>query len=100
MMQKHAPFMMGIYMAHCCNLVVQTLSNLLFVAKIEALIASMYMSFVHCPKTHLEHIKLAKIMETEGLNFFHNVKTHGWFLCLHLPSMSCLNTSHLCMKIL
>jgi hypothetical protein len=99
-MQKHAPFMMGIYMAHCCNLVVQTLSNLLIVAKIEALLASMYMSFVHCPKRHLEHIELAKIMETKGLNFFDNVKTHGWFLCLYLLSMSCLNTSRLCMKIL
>ncbi len=35
MMQNHVPFMSGVHMAHCTNLVVQTLSNLSLVGKIE-----------------------------------------------------------------
>ncbi len=45
-------------MAHHYNLIVQTLSDLPFAMKIDALLASMYMYFVHFLKRHLEHTKL------------------------------------------
>ncbi len=59
-MQKHAPFVSGVHcMAHRTNLVVQTLSALSLVSKIESLLASMYNYFVHSPNHHLEITKLA-----------------------------------------
>jgi hypothetical protein len=45
-------------MAHHYNLIVQTLSDLPFAMKIDALLALMYMYFVHFLKRHLEHTKL------------------------------------------
>jgi len=45
-------------MAHHCNLIVQTLFDLPFATKIDALLASMYMYFVHFKKRHPEHTKL------------------------------------------
>jgi hypothetical protein len=43
LMNKHNPFLVGIhYMEHQCNLVVQTLSSLSLVVKIEALFSSIY----------------------------------------------------------
>jgi hypothetical protein len=45
-------------MAHHCNLIIQTLFDLPFAMKIDALPASMYMYFVHLKKMHLEHTKL------------------------------------------
>ncbi len=56
--------MMNIHcMAHHCNLIVQALSNLPFATKIDALLASMYMYFVHFLKRHLEHTKLIENLE-------------------------------------
>ncbi len=43
LVNKHFPFVVGIhYMAHRCNFVVQILSSLTFVAKIEGLLSFMY----------------------------------------------------------
>jgi hypothetical protein len=53
---------------------------MLLVAKIEALLASMYMCFAHCLKRHLEHNKLIEIMETKGLKILQNVKTWWVFM--------------------
>ncbi len=52
----------------------QILSNLPFVVKVEALLASMHMYFVHSLKRHLEHNKLMEIIETKGLEVPRNVK--------------------------
>jgi hypothetical protein len=45
-------------MAHHCNLIIQTLSTLPFAIKVDALLASMYMYFVHFLKRNLEYTKL------------------------------------------
>jgi hypothetical protein len=58
-MQKHAPFVDGMHCMALTNLVVQTLSDLILVSKIESLLASMYNYFVHSLKHHLEITKLA-----------------------------------------
>jgi hypothetical protein len=58
---KHCPFVVGIYyMAHRCNLLVQTLSSLTLVTKIEGLLSYMYTYYIHFLKRHLERTKLAK----------------------------------------
>jgi len=67
-------------MAHQCTIVIQTLSNMLLVAKIEALLASVYMCFAHYLKRPLEHNKLIEIMETKGLKILQNVKTWWVFM--------------------
>jgi hypothetical protein len=70
-------------MAHQWATIMQTLSNMLLVAKIEALFASMYMCFAHSLKKHLQHNKLTEIMETKGLKRFQNVKT--WWVFFYTP---------------
>jgi hypothetical protein len=54
-------------MAHQTNLVIQVLSNLPIVAKLENLLQSMYSYFSNSFKCHLEFTKFAEIMEIEGL---------------------------------
>jgi hypothetical protein len=77
MMQNHVPFMSGVHcMAHCTNLVVQTLSNLSLVGKIENLSASMHNYFAHNPNRHFEASKLAKLIECKGNKIVKNTKTH------------------------
>jgi len=41
-------------------MVMQTISNLLLVAKIEALLQSMYVHFCHSPRRHVGHGKSVK----------------------------------------
>jgi hypothetical protein len=48
--------------------------------KIEALFASMYMYCAQSINRHLEHTKLADIMETKGLKILCNVKT--WWVSM------------------
>jgi hypothetical protein len=62
-------------MAHKTNLVVEPLSNLPVVSKIESLCKNIHNYFSHLPKRHLEFTKLAEIVETEGLKILNNVKT-------------------------
>jgi hypothetical protein len=45
-------------MAHCMNLVVQTLTSLNLVSNIESLLQSMYKFFFHNPKQHLQTTNL------------------------------------------
>ncbi len=76
-MQKHAPFVNGVHcMAHCTNLVVQTLNALSLVSKIESLLVFMYNYFVHRPKRHLETTKLVEFLEYKGNKTLKNIKTH------------------------
>ncbi len=47
LVSKHCLFVVGIHcMAHQCNLVVQTLSSLTLVAKIQSLFSSMYTYYI------------------------------------------------------
>ncbi len=74
LVSKHYPFVVRIhYMAHLCNLVIQTLSTLTFVAKIESLFSSMYIYYNQSPKRHLECTKLAKVIESRGLKILKNI---------------------------
>lgn len=66
-------------------MVVQTLSNMLLVAKIETMFASICVCFAHSSKKHLEHNKLTKIMETKGLKIFQSVKT--WWVFIDAPQL-------------
>jgi hypothetical protein len=50
-------------MVHHTNLVVQVLSKLNMVNKLESLFQTLYAYFYKSPKRHLELIKLTKIME-------------------------------------
>jgi len=51
-------------MVHHTNLVVQVLSKLNMVNKLENLFQTLYAYFYKSPKRHSEFIKLTKIMET------------------------------------
>jgi hypothetical protein len=57
-------FVSGVHcMTHHTNLVVQTLSSLTLVAKIEALLVGMYNFFAHNPNWALEASQLTKLLE-------------------------------------
>jgi hypothetical protein len=80
---KHAPFVISIhYMAHRCNMVMQTISSLPLVAKSEALLQSMYVHFSHFPRRHVGHGKLVKKISNkrfENPSQFQNlVDIHAW----------------------
>jgi hypothetical protein len=81
-MTKYAPFLSGVHcMAHRTKLVVQALSSLSLVSKIERLLTYMHNYFTHSPKQHLETSKLAKLLECKGNKILENIKTH-WILML------------------
>jgi hypothetical protein len=61
-------------MAHHNNLVVQTLSNLPLVSRIELLLQCLYGYFNHILKMHLEFTKWAGIMEIKGNKILWNIK--------------------------
>ncbi len=62
-------------MAHCTNLVVQTLSTLLLVVWIENLLQCLSSCFTHSFKKHLDFTKILKFMAIKGNKIFWNVKT-------------------------
>jgi len=75
------PIQFGVHcMTHRTNLVVETLSNLPIVSKLEALCQEIYVYFNHISKHHLEFQKLANLVETEGHYMLCNVKT--WWISL------------------
>jgi hypothetical protein len=70
-----ASFPMGVhYVAHRTNLMVQYLSNLIFIAHIEAFMVNLYKYFTHSPKQQLEFQKLDTIMETKVNKIIKNVR--------------------------
>jgi hypothetical protein len=74
---QEAPFMLGVYcMAHRTNLVVEPLSNLPVVSKLETLRQALYSYFIMSSKKHLKFQKLINIVETEGLQMLQNVRPH------------------------
>jgi hypothetical protein len=71
------PFVSSVhYMAHCTNLVVQSLNKLNLVSKIKFMLTSIYNYFVHSPKRHLEANKLVEFLESKGSKTLKNIKTH------------------------
>jgi hypothetical protein len=66
--------MIGVHdFAHRTNLAVEALSNLPVVQKLERLCKSLYSYFSASPKWHLEFMKLAEVVETEGLKILNKV---------------------------
>jgi hypothetical protein len=55
---------MGVHcIAHRANLVVQSLFDLIFIARLESFMTSLYGYFNHSPKRHLECQRLAQTLE-------------------------------------
>jgi hypothetical protein len=74
-------------MSHRTNLVVQALSNLPLVFKIETLLQALHLYFISFPKGHLKNTKLAEIMETSGLKIL-AIGRQGGSACLNLSNVS------------
>jgi hypothetical protein len=56
LIEKHVPFVTRVhYMAHRCNLAMQTPLTLPLVVKIKALLQSMCVYFSHTPKKHMQN---------------------------------------------
>jgi hypothetical protein len=70
-------------MVHHTNLIMQVLSKLNMVNKLENLSQTLYALFYKSPKRHLDFNKLAKIMEIKGNRPPNNVKTR-WISMLDL----------------
>ncbi len=75
-----------------------TLSSLFLVVKIKTLIQTMYVYFSHYLWRHMEHGKLAKILERKGLKIVHNVKTQ-WILMIALAKHVLFEYNSLVVKI-
>ncbi len=75
--ENYAPHFIGVYyMAHCTDLVMQTLLRLPLVIQFENLFQILHSyKFAHSPKRDLEFPKLTKLMQTKGNKIFWNVKT-------------------------
>ncbi len=70
------PFSMGVNcVAHRITLTMQTLGDLIFIAKIEGFKLNMYGHFSHSPKRHLEFQRLVQTLESKGNKILKNVKT-------------------------
>jgi hypothetical protein len=66
MINKHAHFMLEVHcMAHCTNLVVQTLSKFKVVRHVEDLLAILYSYFNFSPKWTLKIQKLAPCLDSK-----------------------------------
>ncbi len=65
--ENYAPHSIGVHcMAHCTNLVMQSLSRLPLVIRLENMLQTLHSYFAHSLKRHLEFIKLAKFMQIKG----------------------------------
>jgi len=53
-------------MAHCTNLVVQTLLGLPLMIHLENLLQTLYSYFAHSSKRHFEFTKFVEFMQTKG----------------------------------
>jgi hypothetical protein len=62
--------------AHWTNLVIQTLSKLPLVAKIETMLQSIYTYYSLFFKWHLDKCKLGDFLEQKDLKILCNVTTH------------------------
>jgi hypothetical protein len=73
---NHAPFVSGMHcMSYRTNLVVQTLSQVSLVTRIEELLQGLYSFFSHSLKRNQEFADLANIVETTSQRILRNVKT-------------------------
>jgi hypothetical protein len=72
---KFVPCMMGQHcMAHKMNFIIQVLSNVPMVAKLENLLQSLYFYYSSSTMQNLELTKLAEILEIRRLKILRNVK--------------------------
>jgi hypothetical protein len=70
------PFSMGFHcVAHRANLTLQSLYDLIFIARLDSFVTNFYGYFNHSPKRHLEFQRLVHILETIGNKILKIVKT-------------------------
>jgi hypothetical protein len=62
-------------MTHRSNIVVQYLSDMEMVARIETLLAALYKYFKKYLKRYLKLLKLVELLESKGIKILQNVKT-------------------------
>jgi hypothetical protein len=73
--EKFAPYMVGVHcVPHQTNLIIQTLSKLPLMFKIEAMLQSIYTYYSLSFKWHLDRCKLEEFLEQKALKILHNVK--------------------------
>jgi hypothetical protein len=85
-----APFVIPMHdFAHRTNLAVEALSGLPVVQKLETLCKSLHVYFSGSPKRHLEFMKLAEVVETEGLKILNKVATRWISLLEPLKRICC-----------
>jgi hypothetical protein len=85
-----APFVIPVHdFAHRTNLVVEALSGLPVLQKLETLCKSLHAYFSGSPKCHLEFRKLAEVVETEGLKILNKVATRWISLLEPLKRICC-----------
>ncbi len=63
------------YIAHRTNLTFQSLSYLIFIARLKSFMINLYGYFSHSPKRHLEFQRLVHTLETTMNKNFKMVKT-------------------------
>jgi hypothetical protein len=61
--------------AHRANLTLQSLYDLIFIARLDSFVTNFYGYFNHSPKRHLEFQRLVHILETIGNKILKIVKT-------------------------
>jgi hypothetical protein len=89
--KENAPFMIGVHcMSHYTNLIVQTLSIMSIVRKIEDVLQSLYAYYFHSPKKTQEFVDLVNIVEIRGQQVLRNIKTYWISMLLQLRG-SCLS---------
>ena len=78
---SHTPHIHGMHcMAHRSNLVVQCLSDLKMVVRIETHLAVLHKYFSKSPKRHLELQKLVELLDSKDKKILQNVKTRCLFV--------------------
>jgi hypothetical protein len=74
--EGYAPYVIPVHdFSHRTNLAVEALSGLPIVKKLESFCKSLHAYFSGSPKRHLEFMKLAEVVETEGLKMLNKVQT-------------------------
>jgi hypothetical protein len=84
--------------SHHTNLIVQTLSRLPFVFRIESLLQSLYMFFLHSPKKHIKFTNLAQLLHTKRNKKIKKIKTK-WISMLSPTKRVMLKYRYLLVKM-
>ena len=91
---KHKPFVVGVHcVAHCTNLVVQTLTNFEVMKHVEDALATPCPYFSSSAKPTLEFHKFATCLESKGNHIIRNIKTR--WVSMFRPTKRVLRNANL-----